>query len=166
MTEYFEPARASRTLAKIIGVKRNDFVTESGTVATGALTYHAFTVTEGYPNMAFTLGVYHRAGDEVRVESHGIFFHDLKKPKWKTEPSGYEYITFTHAGEAYNLRGRGLYEMYTAMLDSTLQNALEFEPSTFAPVDKGEPIIDRVGVTDVVEMVRRARDERGDQKMH
>jgi hypothetical protein len=135
-------------------------------VATGALAYNAFTVSDGFPNMAFTLGVYHRAGDEVRVESHGIFFHDLKKPKWKTEPSGYEYITFTHAGEAYTLRGHGLYEMYTAMLNSTLQSALEFEPSTFAAIDKGQPIIDRVDVTDVVEMVRRAREGQRDQKMH
>lgn len=51
-----------------------------------------------------------------------MLFHDLKKPKWKTH-NGYEYITFSHAGEAYALRGRGLCKMYLAMLDTTLQAA-------------------------------------------
>ena len=125
----------------------------------GTAEYQAYNVTAGFPRMGFTLGVYHRSASGVTVESHGILFHDVKKPKWKTF-DGSEYVNFSHAGEAYTLRGRGLYEFYLALMDSTLQSALEFEPTVFAPIDENDPIIDRVAVTDVAEMVRRSRENR------
>ncbi len=127
-------------------------------MASGEADYQAFTLTPGHPSIAFTLAVYQRDHTGMEVKSHGIMYPDLKKPKWK-QSAGSEYITFTHSGEAYTLRGHGLYEMYTAMLECRLHSAIVFEPSVFKPLPPGEPIIDRVAVTDVAEMVRRSRED-------
>jgi len=134
-------------------------------LAEGSADYEAYTVTPGFPRMGFTLGTYLRSPNEFGVQSHGILYPDLKKLKWK-QFEGAEYITFSHAGEAYTLRGRGLYEMYLAMMDGTLQSALEYDGTVFGPIAESDPIIDRVAVTDVAEMVRRSRDERGGRKEH
>jgi hypothetical protein len=128
---------------------------------TGDAAYDAYVLTPGFPRMGFTLGVYQRSPKGLDVQSHGILFHDLKKPKWKSHEDS-EFVSFTHAGEAYTLRGRGLYELYLALMDCTLQSALEFESSVFKPIAPSEPIIDRVAVTDVAEMVRRSREGRLD----
>lgn len=127
--------------------------------------YEAYSVTPGFPRMGFTLGVYIRNPKEFGVQSHGIFYPDLKKPKWKAFEED-EFITFVHSGEAYTLRGKGLYEMYLAMIDGTLQSAMEFEASAFAPPGEHDPIIDRVAVTDVAEMVRRSREDRQNRRGH
>ncbi|GIT93310.1 hypothetical protein JANAI62_37390 [Jannaschia pagri] len=134
-------------------------------LAEGSADYEAYIVTPGFPRMGFTLGTYLRSPKEFGVQSHGILYPDLKKLKWR-QYDGAEYITFTHAGEAYTLRGRGLYEMYLAMMDGTLQSVLEYDASVFAPIDPSQPIIDRVAVTDVAEMVRRSREDRESRRTH
>ena len=155
----YESPPPSRIVSKILGSRQRLLIGERYIVSEASAKYIAYTVTDGFPQMGFTLGVYRRSKENVTVESHGILFHDLKKPKWRTFENS-EYITFTHSGEAYTLRGKGLYEMYLGLLNNTLQSALEFEPSVFEPVEHGRPLIDRIAVTDVAEMVRRSREER------
>jgi hypothetical protein len=125
--------------------------------------YKAFQINPGMPRMGFSLGVYYRGANGVSVQSHGILFHDVKKPKWKTV-EGMEYLSFCHAGEAYTLRGRGLHELYIGLMECTVQSALEFEPSVFGKPATGSPFIDRVLVTDLAEIVRKKREEHGSQE--
>lgn len=161
-----EPPRPSRVVDRILG-SRSDLMMGKTKIMPdeGSAEYQAYVVTPGFPQMGFTLGVYHRSPKGVSVESHGIFFHDLKKPKWKTHEET-EFISFSHAGEAYTLSGRGLYDMYLAMMNSTLQTALEHEPSIFGEPVPGAEIIERVTVTDVAEMVRRSRENRDLRRGH
>ncbi len=120
--------------------------------------YEAYSVTPGFPQMAFTLGVYLRdSKGHISMHSHGVLFHDVKKPKWQQDEMGMEHISFIHSGEAYSLRGRHLYAMYQALLECTLQAALEYSEHVFPPMDPDATIIDRVKVTDVQEMMRRAQ---------
>jgi|OM-RGC.v1.022608106 hypothetical protein len=165
MTEERHGFDASRITDRIIRSRGERPHKEREAMTQGSAPYEAYTVTPGFPRMGFTLGVYLRKPNEMGVQSHGILYPDLKKPKWKTF-DGTDFINFTHAGEAYTLRGRGLYEMYLAIMDGTLQAALEYEPTVFAPSDPNEPIIDRVAVTDVAEMVRRSREDRDGRKGH
>jgi len=134
-------------------------------VPQGTASYEAYSLTPGFPRMGFTLGVYHRSGNDISAESHGILFHDVKKPKWKTHEET-EFVNFSHAGEAYTVRGRGLYDFYLALMDCTLQSALEYEPTIFGALDPGAALIDRVAVTDVAEMVRRSREDRDNRRSH
>ena len=154
-----EPPKPSRVINRILGSRHKGMPGDSVSEPKGSSDYVAYEVTEGFPQMAFTLGVYRRGNAGVSVESHGIQFHDVKKPKWRSY-EGFEFITFSHCGEAYTLRGLGLYELYIGILNCTAKSALEFEPSVFGPPEEGAPIIDRVAVTDVAEMVRKSREDR------
>lgn len=162
MREHEQPPTPSRVVQRILGSRSTHAMGEQQAMQdTGEAVYDAYVLTPGFPRMGFTLGVYQRSPKGLSVQSHGVLFHDVKKPKWKTHEDT-EFVSFTHAGEAYTLRGRGLYELYLALMDCTLQSALEFEPSVFAPLGTGQPLIDRVAVTDVAEMVRRSREGRPD----
>lgn len=149
----------SRVVARILGSRSSQLLEEYTRLKQPDAIYEAFSLTPGVPRMGFTLGVYLRQPEGVRVQSHGILFHDVKKPKWKSHGS-VDYVTFSHAGEAYTLRGRGLFELYLGLMDCSLQSALEYEETVFAPLDSGAPVIDRVAVADVAEMARRRREAR------
>lgn len=156
MTLNHEPPRPGRIVDRILGSRNDRMMGDTGKVPEGSAEYQAYSITSGFPQMGFTLGVYHRGTQGITVESHGVLFHDVKKPKWKTF-EGSEYIHFSHVGETYTLRGRGLYELYLALMNNTLQSALAFESTVFVPVNENGPIIDRVAITDVTEMVRKSR---------
>lgn len=166
MQEHEEGRLISRVARNVIRSRGErpsgepDKPSESGTAG-----YEAYVVTAGFPRMGFTLATYIRKPNDYGVQSHGILYPDLKKVKWKQFDNA-EYINFSHCGEAYTLRGRRLYEMYLAMMDGTLQSAMEYESSVFGPIPDNAPIIDRVAVTDVKEMVRRSRENRERRSEH
>lgn len=155
----------SRIVERVLRERGGRPSSEDEVLSSQGSAYQAYVVTPGFPRMGFTLGVYLRSQKDFGVQSHGILYPDLKKVKWK-QFEGCEFITFVHAGEAYTLRGQGLYEMYLAMMEGTLQSALEYDKTVFAPLDHGQPVIDRVAVDDVAEMIRRARSEPPQGKRH
>jgi len=155
----------SRIVERILGSRKERKAVEPDLRPEGTVEYVAYEITEGFPRMAFTLGTYIRDPKEFSVQSHGILFHDVKKPKWR-QYDGFEFVNFSHSGEAYTLRGRNLYPLYLALMDCTLQSVLEYDDSVFAPVDQNAPIVDRVAVTDVAEMVRRSREDRDSGTKH
>lgn len=154
----------SRVVERVLREKGGRPSSEDDALSNEPAAYQAYAITPGFPRMGFTLGVYLRSGNDFDMQSHGIFYPDLKKVKWR-QFDGYEFITFVHAGEAYTLRGRGLGDMYLAMMEGTLQSALAFDRDLYPPIEPHTPVIDRVSVDDVAEMVRRSRSE-APQKRH
>lgn len=132
-------------------------------------TYEAVSISPGFPQMGFDLIIYSRTpdGDFVRSRSgslvrisYGIQFHDVKRPKWHEDIDDMEAVSFTHAGEAFTIFGRGLRPMYKALMNCTLQEAEEYCADAYPSYNHDEPFIDSVMVTDVEDMVKKAREKR------
>jgi hypothetical protein len=105
--------------------------------------YEAYTVTEGFPQMGFS--VFCRSGNEER-RRHGFLFHNLDNLDL-IERGDDEYLTFTHRGKAVTMRGRDLHGLFEAILAHTLQAIYEFDDAIYAPLMAHEQIIDRIAVT-------------------
>ena len=158
-----QPPPPSRIVDRILGSRYDRHFGEAEPLQEGEHDYEAYTLTQGFPQMGFTLLVYQRIGNGFTEHSHGILFHDIKKPKWKRF-EGTEMVSFICSGEAFTLSGKKLYPMYQALINGTVQQAIEFEPKVFKSPPMDGPIIEQVLVTDVQEMVRRSREDRENRR--
>jgi len=110
-------------------------------VTNDAEPYQAFLVTEGYPQMGFSLF----CADGNR---HGFFYHNLDNLQLVERETG-TFLRFTHRGKAITMRGRGLQDLFDAVIEHTLQAIYEYNERVWPQPQQTAPIIDRVQVTDL-----------------
>ena len=104
--------------------------------------YEAFILTEGFPQMAFSVVTRH--GDR-----HIFFYHNVDNLDLKEIDDDYQRVRFTHRGKAVTMRGRGLHRMIDGFMDHTLQAAYEHHPDIYPQAEDDEELIDRLEITDL-----------------
>ena len=103
--------------------------------------YEAFSVTEGFPQMGFSVFC-------ANGRRHGFFYHNIDSLDLDEGKHG-QYLRLTHRGKAMTLRGRGMHELFQAIMDHTLQAVYEFTDEIYPAVRSDEPLIERIRVDDV-----------------
>lgn len=105
-----------------------------------ALDYHAALITEGFPQMGFS--VFCNNG-----QRHGFFYHNLENLELNDREHG-TYLRFTHRGKAATLRGDNLHEMFQAIMEHTLQAIYEYSAEVYPALAGSDPIITRIRIDD------------------
>ena len=109
--------------------------------ANDAQRYQAFVMTEGFPQMGFSVFC-------TNGQRHGFFYHNIDSLDLAEGKHG-QYVKLTHRGKAMTMRGRGLHELFQAIMDHTLQAAYEFSEALYPATDENAPVIERVRVDDM-----------------
>lgn len=104
--------------------------------------YVAFERTGGnMPNAGFSL--FQRGG-----KRHAFFYHNIANMDLTELGEDQEALFFTHQGKAVTIRGRGLHDVFDAIMEQKLQGLYEFHDVWDAP-SQADPLIDRTEVTDI-----------------
>ena len=90
----------------------------------------------GRPVMGF-----HIAHKDGTLE--GFMYHSLNHPKFQVR-GGEEFLTFTYTGAAIVMSGRGLRQIFDALMRHTLKAIYEYDGR---PVKEGAPVITKLVVT-------------------
>ena len=138
-----EGKRSNRTVDRIF-MERGERPFGSIKSETGVAEYRAFERIENLPQMGFSLFT---RGDK----RHGFFYHSIDNIDLYEDDDEDEFLTFTNRGKAVTMRGRGLHEVFDAIMDHTLQVLYEYHDGWNAPRPDAA-IIDRVQVDSLEDM--------------
>lgn len=118
---------------------------EEAVIATNEREYQAFVISEGWPQMGFILFC---AAEGGQRRTHSFLYHNLDNIDLTQGKYG-EYLRFTSRGKVVTLKGEGLMEMLFALRNHTLDAAYEFEHDLYPPLEKDQPVILEVRVSDL-----------------
>lgn len=142
---YNEDMSGNRTVERII---RERGEKPAGGADSVAEIYEAYERTENMPHMGFSL--FQRGGAR-----HGFFYHSIDNLDLIEDRKHGEFLRFTHRGKAVTMRGRGLHDVFDAIMDHTLRALYEFDEVWEAP-DAEACLIDRVQVDSLEDMAAMA----------
>ncbi|MEL7381884.1 MAG: hypothetical protein AAFN09_17340, partial [Pseudomonadota bacterium] len=104
-------------------------------------TYLAALVTEGFPQMGFSLFC-------TNGKRHAFLYHNIDNLEL-TEGKFGHYITLAHRGKVVTIRGQHMHEMFQAIMEHTLQALYQFDPAVHPEPPEGEPMINFIRVQSI-----------------
>lgn len=143
-----EGKRSNRIVDRII-LQRGKRSSERDRSGSQVPEYKAMERIENLPQMGFSLFT---RGDK----RHGFFYHSIDNIDLYEDDDEDEFLSFTHRGKAVTMRGRGLHEVFDAIMDHTLQTLYEYHNGWDAPHGETAVMIDRVQVDSLEDMSAQA----------